>query len=232
MARYMRAIFAPLYTNPISIYNSSRMVKNNDDLNEDIEVEDTDITDTDTEPAAEKQPDDIDLEDIETLEDNKLASLKKKLKQAEEDKRKALEELASVKADFLNARKRLEEDSVRNIERKSLQHLENLLPLADSFVMAMSNKEVWEKADENWRKGIEGIYAQLLQILRENGVESFDPTGEDFDPNLHEAMSTQEVKNDQVDKVLSVMQLGYQIIKGDEKRPLRPARVTIGIAKI
>ena len=171
------------------------------------------------------------LEDIEESEAGKLKKLRDKLKQAEEDKRSAMEELASVKADYLNARKRLEEDSVRTIERKSNQHLENLLPLADSFAMAMSNKEVWEKADENWRKGIEGIYAQLLQILRDGGVESVDPTGEQFDPNLHEAISTQEVTDDQVDEILSVMQLGYQIVKGDQKRALRPARVTIGVAK-
>jgi len=171
------------------------------------------------------------LEDIEEAETGKLKKLRDKLKQAEEDKRSAMEELASVKADYLNARKRLEEDAVRTIERKSNQHLENLLPLADSFAMAMSNKEVWEKADANWRKGIEGIYAQLLQILRDGGVESVDPTGEQFDPNLHEAISTQEVADDQVDKILSVMQLGYQIVKGDQKRALRPARVTIGVAK-
>jgi molecular chaperone GrpE len=184
-----------------------------------------DITDEMTDTAEPE------LEDIEDLEAGKLKKLKEKLRQAEDDKRKALEELASVKADYLNARKRLEEDAVRTIERKGNQHLEDLLPLADSFAMAMSNKEVWEKADENWRKGIEGIYAQLLQILRDGGVESVDPTGEQFDPNLHEAISTQEVTDDQVDEILSVMQLGYQIVKGDQKRALRPARVTIGVAK-
>ena len=189
--------------------------------NEEFEDITDEMTDT-TEPE---------LEDIEDLEAGKLKKLKEKLKQAEEDKRKAMEELASVKADYLNARKRLEEDTVRTIERKGNQHLKDLLPLADSFAMAMSNKEVWEKADENWRKGIEGIYAQLLQILRDGGVESVDPTGEQFDPNLHEAISTQEVADDQVDEILSVMQLGYQIVKGDQKRALRPARVIIGVAK-
>jgi molecular chaperone GrpE len=197
------------------------MAQKEHENNEEFEDIADEMTDT-TEPE---------LEDIEDLEAGKLKKLKEKLKQAEEDKRKAMEELASVKADYLNARKRLEEDTVRTIERKGNQHLEDLLPLADSFAMAMSNKEVWEKADENWRKGIEGIYAQLLQILRDNGVEPVDPTGDQFDPNLHEAISTQEVSDDQVDEILSVMQLGYQIVKGDQKRALRPARVTIGVAK-
>lgn len=195
--------------------------ENNDEIIEDITDEDTDI-------AAEEPG----LEDIENAEEHKLKKLRNKLKQVEEDKKNALEELANVKADYLNARKRLEEDSIKTIERKSNQHLADLLPLADSFVMAMSNKEVWEQADANWRKGIEGIYAQLLQILRDNGVEPVDPTGEPFDPNLHEAINTEEVEDEQdIDKVLSVMQLGYQIVKGDQKRALRPARVTIGVAK-
>jgi len=199
---------------------------NNEHENNDETIEE--ITDEDTEIAAEEPG----LEDIEDAEENKLKKLRDKLKQAEEDKKAALEELANVKADYLNARKRLEEDTVKTIERKSNQHLADLLPLADSFVMAMSNKEVWEQADANWRKGVEGIYAQLLQVLRDNGVEPVDPTGEVFDPNLHEAINTEEVENDQdIDKVLSVMQLGYQIVKGDEKRALRPARVTIGVAK-
>lgn len=197
------------------------MVKKDTENNE----EQIEITDEQTDTT---EPEIIDIEDAE---ENKLKQLRAKLKQAEEDKRAALEELASVKADFLNARKRLEEESIRTIDRKTNQHLENLLPLADSFAMAMSNKEVWEKADENWRKGIEGIYGQLLQVLRDNGVEPVDPTGEMFDPNLHEAINTEPVDADQVDKILSVMQLGYQIVKNGEKRALRPARVTIGVAK-
>jgi len=198
------------------------MAQNEHENNEEFEDITDEMTDS-TEPE---------LEEIEDLKAGKLEKVKTKLKQAEEDKRAAMEELASVKADYLNARKRLEEDAVRTIERKNNQHLENLLPLADSFAMAMSNKEVWEKADENWRKGIEGIYAQLLQILRDGGVESIDPTGELFDPNLHEAINTQEVTDDEsVDRILSVMQLGYQIVKNGEKRALRPARVTIGVAK-
>lgn len=187
----------------------------------------TEITDEDTEIAAEEP----ELEDIEYAEENKLKKLKDKLKQAEEDKRAALEELAVARADFLNARKRLEEDTQRMIDRKSARHMEALLPLADSFHMAMSNKEVWEKADENWRKGIEGINAQLLQILKDNGVEPIDPTGEKFDPNLHEAIGTEEVEEDQVDTVVTVMQMGYQITQNGQTTALRPARVTTGITK-
>lgn len=204
---------------------------NNEHENNDEAIEE--ITDENPEIAAEEHndEDEISLEDIEDAEENKLKKMREKLARAEEDKRAALEELATVKADFLNARKRLEEDSKRLIERKSAQHMEALLPLADSFHMAMGNKEIWEKADENWRKGIEGINAQLLHILKEGGVEPIDPTGDTFDPSLHEAIGTQEVAEDQVDTVVSVMQMGYQITQNGTTTALRPARVTTGIAK-
>jgi molecular chaperone GrpE len=198
------------------------MVNNDNENNEEYE----NITDEQTDMTEPE------IEEIEDAEAGKLKKLRDQLKQAEEDKKTALEELANVKADYLNARKRLEEESIKTIERKTDQHVTDLLPLADSFVMAMSNKEVWEQADANWRKGIEGIYAQLLQVLRDNGVEPVDPTGEEFDPNLHDAINTEEVDNEQdINKVLSVMQLGYQLVRNGQKRALRPARVTIGVAK-
>ena len=189
-------------------------IENNEEF-EDITDEMTDMTEPD-------------LEEIEDAEENKLKKLRDKLKQAEEDKRAAMEELATVRADFLNARKRLEEDSKRTIERKTIRHMESLLPLADSFHMAMANREVWEKTDEVWRKGVEGINAQLLQILKDNGVQPVDPTGDVFDPAKHEAIGTTPVKEDLVDTVVMVMQQGYEMTMGDRTELIRPARVTTG----
>ncbi|MFT5832237.1 MAG: molecular chaperone GrpE [Candidatus Paceibacteria bacterium] len=197
------------------------MVNNDNENNEEFEEITDELTDmTETE-----------IEEIEDAEENKLKKVKDKLKQVEEDKRAALEELATVKADFLNARKRLEDDTKRVIERKTIRHMESLLPLADSFHMAMSNQEVWEKADENWRKGIEGINAQLLQILKDNGVTPVDPTGETFDPARHEAIGMTEVDENEVDTVVMVMQQGYEMTLADKTDMIRPARVTTGVAK-
>lgn len=197
------------------------MAQNEHENNEEFE----DITDEVTEPIESE------IEDIENLEAGKLKKVKEQLQQAEADKRAALEELATVKADFLNARKRLEADSKRTIERKTIRHMEALLPLADSFHMAMSNKAVWEQADEKWRKGVEGINSQLLQILKDNGVEPVDPTGEEFDPSKHDAIGTKEVDKKDVDKVVTVMQHGYEMTSEGKTELIRPARVTTGVEK-
>ena len=82
-----------------------------------------------------------------------------------------------------------------------------------------------------WRKGLEGISAQLNQILESNGVHSVDPTGDPFDPNLHEAIGTVPVPAEQVDTVVTVMQKGYTITIDGKTETIRPARVTTGVLK-
>src|SRR5690606_5844252 len=92
----------------------------------------------------------------------------------------------------------------------------DLLPVCDSFHMAISDKETWEKADSNWRKGVEGIYAQLQNLLNTYKVQIIDPKGEDFDPEKHDAISSVPVSEESDhDKVQNVIQPGYQITHHD-----------------
>jgi molecular chaperone GrpE len=113
-----------------------------------------------------------------------------------------------------------------------MQHVEELLPLCDSFQMAMSNKETWEKADENWRNGVSGIYNQLMRIVESYGVKAIDPTGEPFDPYRDEAIGTEEVTDEKmVDTVISVLQRGYEMKVGDSIEVVRHAKVTTGVLK-
>lgn len=173
---------------------------------------------------------DPELTDIETQTSSFKNELREKLKACEEEKRTILEESQRLKADFLNARKRLEDERKRDRERTTISHIESLIPLCDSFVMAMSNKEVWEKADATWRKGMEGIYAQLMGILAQNGVVTIDPIHQAFNPHEHEALSTAPVTDESMhDHVLSVIQHGYKIQRADNTAEIiRPARVIIG----
>ncbi len=192
---------------------------NNDDIQDDIEI-------TNEIPEIK----DVDLEKIEELEAESISALKKKLKANEEDKRSLQDELQRAKADFLNARKRLEDERKREYGRTVTGFIEDLLPVCDSFHMAISDKQTWEKADANWRKGVEGIYAQLQNLLNVYKVKIIDPKGENFDPQKHEAISSVQVDNESGhDKVHEVIQPGYQITHDDGTIELvRPARVAIG----
>lgn len=192
--------------------------------NDDIEVETT----HDEDPEIVE----TDLEGDEATSQDKQKQLREKLAKCEEEKKQILDESTLAKADFLNARKRLEEDRVRDRARTKMSHIEDLLPLCDSFHMAMSDKEAWEKADESWRKGIEGIHSQLQRILDLNSVTEVNPEGETFDPHKHEAVGTEEVEDEKkVDVIINVVQKGYEMKIGDNTETVRTARVTTGVAK-
>lgn len=167
--------------------------------------------------------------DSNSESDSQLSTQQEHVTKLEEEKTHLQDELQRAKADFLNARRRLEDERMRDRIRYKKEFLTTLLPLCDSFQMAMSDAALWEKADPAWRKGVEGIYTQLQTILTTNGVRAFDPAGQTFDPYRHEAVGTEIVVDSaQQDTVISVMQSGYELTHDGETDIIRPARVTTG----
>ncbi|MCA9353986.1 MAG: nucleotide exchange factor GrpE [Candidatus Kaiserbacteria bacterium] len=192
--------------------------ENNEDT--DIEVETTN---------EETGFEETELAEEEEQGKDKIKKLKTKIAQLEDDKKQLQDDLQRAKAEFLNVRKRLEEERTRDRVRARMQHVEEMLPLCDSFQMAMNDKAAWEKADEAWRKGVEGIHMQLMGILSAYGVKAVDPTGEHFDPNRHEAIGTEKVDDTKLqDTVVSVVQRGYEMTQDGKTELIRPARVTTG----
>ena len=196
--------------------------KKHDDLVQD----DIEIT---NETAEIQEPE---LEEVETMTNQKLKTLRAKLKESEGESRELREEVQRLKADFLNAKRRLEEDRLQDRKRTVSTHIEKLLPICDSFYLAMLDKEAWAQADEKWRKGIEGIHAQLTSLLDSYHVKAYDPTGEVFDHNRHEALSMIPVTDKKLDNhIISVIQQGYEMVSGNTVDIVRPARVTVGELK-
>ncbi|MAG12609.1 nucleotide exchange factor GrpE [bacterium] len=183
---------------------------------------------------SKKNDDNNDVEFIEEEQNSSSFSrdesdivrdLKKKLKQCEKERKEYLDGWQRTKADSINKKK---EDEKRREEfskfaKEDLLH--ELLPVVDSFEMAFVDKKIWEGLPENWRKGVEYIYAQFMDTLKRNGLESVDPKGQPFDPNLHTAVETVESGDEKEDDiVLEVAQKGYML----HGRMIRPARVKVG----
>jgi molecular chaperone GrpE len=195
------------------------MVNDKDYSEEEIEITDED----------HHEVEDIELSDEESSTGDKLKQLRQKIARLDEEKKNILEEAAREKADFFNARKRLEGERALDKVRYTKKHIEALLPLADSFEMARANKEAWEKADEQWRKGIEGIHTQLMKLIESYGVSVIDPIDAEFDPYKHEAIGTTPVDDAALDhKVVHVLQKGYEMSVDGTMEVIRPARVTTG----
>lgn len=153
-----------------------------------------------------------------------LKKLREDLKVCKKEKEEYLTGWQKERADFANYKKL--EDDRRAMFSESVREriLTRFLAVIDSFNMAFANKEVWEKVDPNWRKGVEYIYAEMNKIFEEYDVKPVGAVGELFDPNIHQPIEmTPTDKKEQDHTVSTVIQKGYKL--GD--RVLRPANVNV-----
>jgi len=125
-----------------------------------------------------------------------------------------------LQADFENYRKRVLREQTALVERATEGLLEQLLPVVDSFELAVAN--LGRDTDiESVRKGIELVYAELLGVLERAGLEPIAALGEPFDPNVHEAVMQDDGPGEP--RVGGVLRTGWKL-KG---RVLRPAMVKV-----
>lgn len=180
----------------------------------------------DNEINNEEDKDDFVFETEDDTEDitAKLKKLREKLRKCEEEKQEYLNGWQRSKADFVNARKQDEEWKINFIKNSNENLVKELLPVADSFDMAFSNKEAWEKVDKNWRIGVEYIFSQLITVFESHGLKQINPTGEKLDVSKHsplEVVESDDANDD--DKIISVIQKGYEL----NGKVIRPARVKV-----
>lgn len=154
-----------------------------------------------------------------------IKKLREKLRKATTEKQEYLNNWQRDKAEFLNARKRDKEASDQIVKFATEGLISELIPVLDSFTMAMNNKEAWEKVDKNWRVGVEYIFGQLKKALEENGLKEIDPIGQKFDPMRDEAIGFDSVTDEKLDHtVTSVIQKGYSV----SGKTLKAPKVKVG----
>jgi len=153
--------------------------------------------------------------------EQKIKELKETLKRVEKERTEYLDGWQRSKADYVNAKKRFEEDRLREVKAAAEGIVSDILPVIDSFEQALAHAE----PDSDLAKGITNTYTQLLTALAAHGLVQSDPLGETFDPSLQEPVETLEVKSESEDNVVTkVHQKGYTL----HGRTIRPARVQIG----
>ena len=178
---------------------------------------------------------DEDVEFIESDEEGgalsslqKIKDLKEKIKILQKEKQEYLDGWQRSRADYANLQKTTDEDRKRMRVLVEESFIEDLLPVIDSFSMAMNNKEAWEKVDATWRTGVEYIHQQMMTILKDRGFTVFGVIGETFDPLLHEAVSEKDTDDEKLNHTIAtVLQQGYKL--GDNV--LRAARVAVYAVK-
>jgi len=158
----------------------------------------------------------------EEKEELSVEELKEKLEECERLKEEYLAGWQRERADFLNYKKGELERIGEIIKYGDLGLILKILPIADNFELAEKNLPENLKTDENV-KGILQTKNQILDFLKNQGVEEIKSVGEKFDPNFHEVIEEVEVKDKESGIVIEEIQKGYKI----NGRLLRPAKVKI-----
>ncbi len=154
-----------------------------------------------------------------------VKDLREKLKKAIAEKQEYLDGWQRAKAEFINARKRDEEDKRAMVQFATENLVAELIPVLESFEMARSNKVAWEAVDKGWRTGVEYIHSQLLKILEDHGVKEVNPIGQKFDPMRDEAIEHVVVTDEAQDHIITdVVQKGYTL----NGKSLKAPRVKVG----
>ncbi len=155
---------------------------------------------------------------------DKLKKLKEKIIELEKEKQEYLDGWQRARADYANLLKASDEEKKKLKAFVAEEIIRDLIPVIDSFIMAMANKEAWEKVDSAWRHGVEYIYQQLLNGLEAHKFTLFGEVGELFDPARYEAVGEEESDDVSKDhKIAKVIQKGFLL----EGAVIRPARVVV-----
>ena len=132
--------------------------------------------------------------------------------------------LLRVAAEFDNYRKRVERDRRDQAESATAEALSDLLPIIDDLERALKAPATGEA--EGFRKGIELIHQQMIELLRKRGAKPIDAVGTDFDPRYHQAVVQESSADHREGEVMEEFARGYML--GD--RLLRPAMVKVAKA--
>lgn len=124
-------------------------------------------------------------------------------------------------ADLENFRKRSAREREESIRYANQSLLEELLPILDNFEMGMQAAS--QEKDSMIYVGMEMVRNQFGDYLSNNGVTEIDAEGNDFDPNLHDAVSQEEAEGVEDGKVVRVTRRGFLL----RDRLLRPASVVV-----
>ena len=125
-------------------------------------------------------------------------------------------------AEFDNYRKRVERERAALASAAAADLLEELLPVVDNLERALE-APVDEGAAAAYRDGVDLIHRQLLDLMRKRGVTPIETAGEDFDPNLHQAIAHEESADHRAGEIIGEVRRGYML----RSRLLRPAMVRV-----
>ncbi|MFB6496522.1 nucleotide exchange factor GrpE [Bacillus haynesii] len=188
--------------------------KQTEELNEQEELNETEAETAEAEQTA--------AEADATAEDTQTEMLEKQLKELQERLEEKENKLLRVQADFENYKRRARLDLEAAEKYRSQRIISELLPALDNFERALQLDPDNEQT-KSLLQGMEMVHRQILEALKNEGVEQIPSIGEQFDPNMHQAVMQVEDEAYESNAVVEELQKGYKL----KDRVIRPSMVKV-----
>ncbi|ADL12145.1 nucleotide exchange factor GrpE [Acetohalobium arabaticum] len=182
-------------------FEEEKKEKEEAELEDEAELESEEVTEDSVDEAMDEELEVSDLK--EQIED-----LEKELERSEQEKEEYINKLQRQRADFSNYKNRVKKEKDNLKENATKELVSELLPILDNFERALASSA----EDENladFMEGMEMISRQLVKVLQQEGLEEISTVGEEFDPNLHEAVAKEPSEEYESGIVIEELQKGY-----------------------
>ena len=210
------------------IENQSENVENKENLvpDEGLIQEDTSQTvdQININNELDKQNDEkINAEDLK----NTISNNDARLEQLEKEHETLKSQYVRIAADFDNFRKRQSRDQSDLKIQLIAKALTTILPIVDNFERARQQLKPENEEAKTLHRSYQGLYKQLVDVLKQQGVAPMRVVGQKFDPNLHEAVLREPSEEFVEDVITEELQRGYHL----EGKVLRHALVKVSITR-
>lgn len=177
-------------------------------------VEDADEMNNESQDNLQEENSEDTEADIDP-KDEEIQQLKNNVQEEEE-------KYLRLYAEFENYKRRIQKENQTMKAYKAQDVLNDILPTIDNIERALQI----EGEDEQFKslqKGVEMVYESLLNALKNNGLEKIEAEGQQFDPNIHQAVVQDNNPDYESGQVTQELQTGYKL----KERVLRPSMVKV-----
>ncbi len=176
--------------------------------------------------SEDKQTLEVDDENIyaEDLK-NTITNNDARLEQLEKEHETLKSQYVRIAADFDNFRKRQSRDQDDLKVQLVSKALTAILPIVDNFERARQQLKPESDEAQTLHRSYQGLYKQLVEVLKQQGVSPMRVVAQQFDPNLHEAVLREPSKEFHEDIIIEELQRGYHL----EGKVLRHALVKVSM---
>ena len=171
--------------------------------------------------SSEEDDKEINAEDLK----NTITNNDARLEQLEKEHETLKSQYVRIAADFDNFRKRQTRDQDDLKFQLVSKALTAILPIVDNFERARQQLKPESEEAQTLHRSYQGLYKQLVEVLKQQGVAPMRVVGQQFDPNLHEAVLREPSQEFNEDIIIEELQRGYHL----EGKVLRHALVKVSM---